>query len=170
MSQILLKEEEIKTEVDIIDGWCYTTQIQIVKTELDDTVNVEKSCTCNECNKSFATKKEIAHHLTKTHNNLYSTPKNCLPTEFQKNHQTSIQNGMKYQCKVSDKCLSSTSNLNYHRAVHSEERPFACSICDKTYKRNNELTDHERVHTGEKPSHRRVHTGVTPYKCNICEK
>ncbi|ORX49158.1 hypothetical protein DM01DRAFT_1338347 [Hesseltinella vesiculosa] len=63
------------------------------------------------------------------------------------------------QCDVCLKTFTRPYNLNSHKAVHSDEKPYKCSICSTHFKRHHDKTRHEREHKGD-----------YRYNCQYCNK
>ena len=78
--------------------------------------------TCDVCLETFATARELTHHIRK-HNTLNS-----------------------HNCKVCAKTLSSASSLDRHMLIHSGERPFKCTMCPMAFTTNGNMHRHMRTH------------------------
>ncbi|PIC49511.1 hypothetical protein B9Z55_008096 [Caenorhabditis nigoni] len=63
---------------------------------------------CEECSKSFASKKGLNQHSF-----------------------THIPGGPSFQCEICSKSFKYKSNLYEHLSIHSDSEPYSCPYCDK---------------------------------------
>ncbi|KAM9100625.1 putative zinc finger protein 75C isoform 1-T1 [Sarcophilus harrisii] len=82
---------------------------------------------CNECNKGFTHKSQLANHIR-----IHRLKKPFFCTECNKNY------GRK-------------DRLLRHQRLHTGERPFQCPECDKSFHQKGHLLRHLPLHTGERP-------------------
>ncbi len=93
----------------------------------------------------------------------------------------------KHKCETCNKRFKTSTQLNIHKRIHLQQKPFACDQCPKTFNRTCNLKRHKMLHTGEKPfscdtcpfkcreshhlvEHKRTHTGEKPFSCDLCPK
>ncbi|XP_043204038.1 zinc finger protein 628-like isoform X2 [Amphibalanus amphitrite] len=90
-------------------------------------------------------------------------------------------------CPYCQKQLSSSSSLQKHVQLHTNERRFRCTTCDRAFMDRRALSRHEVDHTGVRPFccsvcgktllsshalriHQRSHLGIKPAECHVCQK
>lgn len=123
--------------------------------------------------------------LKKSHALLNNEDIHTYGPLFYRYHTNTIHLGIKFECEVCHRKMSSKEHLRLHMRTHTGERPAVCSVCGKGFKRNDALTEHMRIHTGHRPyvcemcgkgftqkqalnTHKRGHTGEKPYHCDFC--
>lgn len=72
-------------------------------------------------------------------------------------------------CDLCGKTFSRLGNLNSHRKLHSDERPFVCTFagCAASFKEKSHLTKHNRIHTDERPYACEVPDCGMRYFCHV---
>ena len=85
----------------------------------------QKRFTCNQCQKTFSRKGNLA-----THKITHSGEK-------------------PYHCDICQKKFAQSNNLTDHRRIHTGEKPFHCEFCKKKISSSTRFTKHQ------KGSHRR---------------
>uniref|UniRef100_A0A3Q2D6J2 C2H2-type domain-containing protein n=1 Tax=Cyprinodon variegatus TaxID=28743 RepID=A0A3Q2D6J2_CYPVA len=78
---------------------------------------------CNECGKSWNSKKHLTVHM-----------RNHLGVNT-------------YDCEVCGKRMKTKSNLKTHQKIHTGEKPFGCDMCSKRFLWKSSLDIHTRIHT-----------------------
>ncbi|XP_076805401.1 uncharacterized protein LOC143449189 isoform X1 [Clavelina lepadiformis] len=153
--------------------------------------NKEKHFSCNFCDRSFKSTRNLnVHQRTHTGERPYQC--DVCHKSFSQNgnlqaHMRTHTGERPFKCDVCDKSFSIKSNLNYHMRTHTGERPYICDVCHKSFSNSCNLKSHMRTHTGERPyqcdvchksfsissslkDHVRTHTGERPYQCQVCHK
>jgi uncharacterized Zn-finger protein len=92
-----------------------------------------------------------------------------------------------YVCDQCGKSFSSSSNLNTHKYIHTDEQSYECMQCNKKFNQYSNLISHEKRHTAEKPhacdtcnkrffqktelrKHKNIHTLEKKFWCDRCDK
>ncbi|XP_050421538.1 zinc finger protein 665-like isoform X2 [Adelges cooleyi] len=178
----------INTRSKIDDFNCYNNEPQI------DTYNnlqvfretskevLPKICMfiCNLCQKSFATKKLIIYHFSKSHSTISNIKQksqkgiqilDCWGKKFSGNDgshtyksKLKLHEGMYtvkhfYKCGVSEKLFAQNSHLKIHLSMHTGNKPYKCTVCNKTFSSKGILKTHNHLHIGMKP-----------FECTTCNK
>ncbi|XP_044142415.1 zinc finger and BTB domain-containing protein 39 [Bufo gargarizans] len=88
-----------------------------------------------------------------------SVSKRKVPEDFSaEDHSVSGQPAhSKYTCKVCGKCFSHTSEFNYHRRIHTGEKPYQCKVCHKFFRGRSTIK-----------CHLKTHAGALMYRCTVC--
>lgn len=55
-----------------------------------------------------------------------------------------------HMCEICGMRFGLLENLNRHRMIHTDQRPFPCTYCEKRFRLAQHLKEHIRIHTGEK--------------------
>ncbi|XP_074139663.1 uncharacterized protein LOC141551665 isoform X4 [Sminthopsis crassicaudata] len=146
---------------------------------------------CNECNKVFAHKSQLANHIRihREKNPFFCTKcnKNYGRKDRLLRHQRLHTGERPFQCPECDKSFHQKGHLLRHLSLHTGERPFQCPECDKSFRVKADMKAHQRRHSGERPflcpecgkgftkhchltEHIRLHTGEKPFHCPECDK
>jgi len=115
-----------------------------------------KSFKCEQCTKSFSSRRELKRHSwrhtgKKSHKcelcGKEYTSKGNLSSHIQKH------TGAKpLKCSLCPKMFNHKTLLENHiRLSHTGERPFTCKHCDKAFPTNSQLSSHEKIHSDSKP-------------------
>ncbi|XP_041432496.1 oocyte zinc finger protein XlCOF7.1-like [Xenopus laevis] len=144
----------------------------------------QKSFSCSECGKCFASSSELTVHLSQMHTGEKPFSSSSGLTAHQ---QGAHMKGKPFFCSECGKCFSKRCHFVRHQMIHTGEKPFSCSTCGKCFSDRSHLTRHQRIHTGEKPfscfecskcfsnpsslaRHQMTHTGEKPFSCFECKK
>ncbi|GAB0096616.1 zinc finger protein weckle [Sergentomyia squamirostris] len=117
---------------------------------------------CEQCGKSFATKRGLAEHRV-THSDEY--PFHCphCPKKFKSNpllkRHVDTHNNTTYTCPHCGISLNTQRTLKMHMLVHSDVKKYKCQHCGNEYKRAKALKEHLILHSG-----------LRPYSCPFCDK
>ena len=121
--------------------------------------------TCNDCGKTFASRKSLTRHQQLHIGYRLFTCNVCRKTFTSRGNLTrhqQLHSGYKpFSCDVCGKAFVNKYYMAYHRLTHTGERPHRCDICGKTFARRSTMTNHRLlVHCGpgDQPQrHRLVH-------------
>lgn len=148
---------------------------------------------CDECDRSFATKKSYVRHKSEIH------PKGecCICDICNKKFRTRVHIKRHMQkwhmplpclCNICGKSWEGEYALKKHIETHFREMKHACDLCDSKFATNTYLKMHiRRCHDGEKRHsceqcnkrffsktmlkyHMRLHTGDYRYPCPMCDR
>lgn len=102
---------------------------------------------CNQCIKSYASKKTLADHKavhteTKPHACSYCTKTYALKNSLCAHIKIVHENKNTYTCPTCNKIFTVKNNLTQHIKIHKAERLYACEQCDKKYISRGSLTYH----------------------------
>ncbi|XP_018372975.1 PREDICTED: RE1-silencing transcription factor-like [Trachymyrmex cornetzi] len=148
---------------------------------------------CNECEKNFFNKHDLAKHLS-----IHSQekPYSCSICQKQFSRLTSLQRHKKvhkeethYACPHCDDEFFTTEELEEHKnSAHKKEKPFQCNICKKRFLYKQGLQRHETLHNNKDEKfvcdycketfrtctklarHLITHSGPRPYMCKLCPR
>ena len=156
--------------------------------------------TCEICEKSFRSSKDLKQHISSVHGKIKAKPLPC-PIESckstfkdkttQRLHIEAVHECKKpYQCAECGVKFSFKSALNSHmRCVHEEKKSHKCPLCDTRFKVKGQVKVH--VNTVHKQLNKSlctlcgkgfsriqalkrhvqaVHEGKKPYACPTCDK
>ncbi|KAK9869761.1 hypothetical protein WA026_003493 [Henosepilachna vigintioctopunctata] len=194
ISKISEQEEDIsvsdETETKRITRCYKRTNDKLSRT---DTIEKQKSFTCEDCGKSFSQLRNYKYHRS-IHEGTNEFAAKCLECGKVFNDRGYLSSHMKihrdekeYACPDCPKRFNQRVAYNMHLRIHTGIKPHKCQTCGKSFSRKMLLKQHQRVHTGERPYvcpecgktfadrsnmslHARLHTGVKPYACNLCSK
>lgn len=122
----------------------------------------ERPFVCDLCGKRFRVSQGLVRHLRETHEGIKNFP-----------------------CDLCGRMFSTKRNVEEHRRIHTNERPYVCDSCGKAFKQKASLFVHSRVHNNSFPFqcsychqsfrtkpplliHVTRHTGEKPYACDVC--
>uniref|UniRef100_A0A8B9T0K3 Zinc finger and BTB domain containing 39 n=1 Tax=Anas platyrhynchos TaxID=8839 RepID=A0A8B9T0K3_ANAPL len=105
---------------------------------------------CSVCANSFVDRHLLEKHLA-VHQNL---PEEFLSEDLALQSQPG---NSKYSCKVCGKRFAHTSEFNYHRRIHTGEKPYQCKVCHKFFRGRSTIK-----------CHLRTHSGALMYRCTVC--
>nr|CAB3264145.1 myoneurin [Phallusia mammillata] len=136
--------------------------------EISSTDNDDDVASCDKCEQSFPSSKELANHM-QTHRKTRSAAtrayncrvchKNFRSSSHLKRHMVSHTGERKYCCITCGKLFLKSDHLKRHEKIHTSERPFTCEECGKTFRDKDHLKRHHLTHTEERP-----------YFCEMCGK
>ena len=96
----------------------------------------ERPYVCDLCGKQFRVSQGLVRHLRETHEGIKNFP-----------------------CDLCGRMFATRRNVEEHRRIHTNERPYICDLCGKSFKQKASLFVHNRSHTD-----------VFPYRCNYCKQ
>uniref|UniRef100_A0A1I8NYW4 Protein krueppel n=1 Tax=Stomoxys calcitrans TaxID=35570 RepID=A0A1I8NYW4_STOCA len=160
--------------------------------EKRSTVDRERKCVCNICDRGFPHAYMLRDHLRS-----HSGEKPYLCSECGKGFTTSSSlkqhtfrhnSERQFTCPDCPKAFTTRTDLSSHSVVHKEKpRTHVCDLCGRGFTRAFVLKQHKMYHRNERAfscefcekrfntneklqRHTRIHTGEKPYKCKYCEK
>ena len=120
---------------------------------------------CTECDKSFATKNELASHVRMHTDDRPFACAFCTKTFKRKSdckRHTRTHTGQKpFKCTDCGKSFICSSYLADHRSVHTDRRPFCCHQCGKTFKRLGALRVHSKICASERSQETKTEDSVS---------
>lgn len=122
----------------------------------------ERPYVCDLCGKQFRVSQGLVRHLRETHEGIKN-----------------------FGCDLCGRMFATRRNVEEHRRIHTNERPYICDLCGKSFKQKASLFVHNRSHTDSFPFrcsycnqgfrtrpplliHVTRHTGEKPYPCDVC--
>ncbi|CAH0550417.1 unnamed protein product [Brassicogethes aeneus] len=122
----------------------------------------ERPYVCDLCGKQFRVSQGLVRHLKETHAKIKNFP-----------------------CDLCGRMFATKRNVEEHRRIHTNERPYICDLCGKAFKQKASLFVHNRSHNDTFPYkcsycnqgfrskpplliHVTRHTGEKPYACQVC--
>ncbi|KAF5297111.1 hypothetical protein FQA39_LY02691 [Lamprigera yunnana] len=122
----------------------------------------ERPFVCDLCGKQFRVSQGLVRHLRETHEGIKN-----------------------FGCDICGRMFATRRNVEEHRRIHTNERPYICDLCGKSFKQRASLFVHNRSHSDLFPFrcsycnqgfrtrpplliHVTRHTGEKPYPCDIC--
>ena len=143
-------------------GFKCKTAPALAKHETRHLPESQKTHSCPECSKKFATGQLLKAHVTSVHSTEIHKCELCnyeFKTESALTvHKRYIHDKAKnIQCQFCKYSCYDKNQFAAHQRTHTDERPFECDICKKKFRRIGTLKDHRFTHTGEKP-----------FSCNLC--
>lgn len=122
----------------------------------------ERPYICDLCGKQFRVSQGLVRHLKETHAKIKNFP-----------------------CDICGRMFATRRNVEEHRRIHTNERPYICDLCGKAFKQKASLFVHNRSHSDTYPYkcvycdqgfrskpplliHITRHTGEKPFPCPIC--
>ncbi|KAF5294031.1 hypothetical protein FQR65_LT10936 [Abscondita terminalis] len=122
----------------------------------------ERPYVCDLCGKQFRVSQGLVRHLRETHEGIKN-----------------------FGCDICGRMFATRRNVEEHRRIHTNERPYICDLCGKSFKQKASLFVHNRSHSDLFPFrcsycnqgfrtrpplliHVTRHTGEKPYPCDVC--
>lgn len=122
----------------------------------------ERPYVCDLCGKQFRVSQGLVRHLKETHERIKN-----------------------FNCDICGRYFATKRNVEEHRRIHTNERPYVCATCGKSFKQKASLFVHNRSHSTEFPfactycpqkfrtkqsllTHVTRHTGEKPFPCDVC--
>ncbi|CAH0727755.1 unnamed protein product, partial [Brenthis ino] len=123
----------------------------------------ERKFKCNECSRSFYTKKDLESHIKYHSKEPAFKCHNCIAVFQTKatlaRHMLIHTNVKDFKCQICSKAFKWKNGLLRHMQIHNISREFKCEICEMSFSTKYGFQHHTRVHTGERP-----------YKCELCSR
>lgn len=141
-------------QCSVVDSHCVCT---------DRPNKLQHSHVCPVCEKGFATRKYLEHHIAAhsgenvVYRCRYCEKSYTFPSYLRKHMNIHRE---KYKCEECGKCCQDKFDLTSHaRMMHSTDKPFLCTVCGRGFAVKSFLTRHSRKHSAERP-----------FKCDVCTK
>ncbi|GJQ68111.1 hypothetical protein Trydic_g10706 [Trypoxylus dichotomus] len=154
---------------------------------------------CLVCPKRFASELALQEHmwthnqkpkrilLTNYDNLIYGeTQNNLIKTENGESNLADHGNGIRFNCPICGKIISTKGNLKVHLETHRPKGKYACDICGRIFKTQCNLHRHKEYHEGIQfpcnvcgrvyptnstlRAHSITHSDLRPHKCPLCDK
>ncbi|XP_018095635.1 oocyte zinc finger protein XlCOF7.1-like [Xenopus laevis] len=90
----------------------------------------QKSFSCSECGKCFASSSDLAVHLSQMHTGEKPFSSSSGLTAHQ---QGAHMKGKPFFCSECGKCFSKRCHFARHQMIHNGEKPYSCSVCGKCF-------------------------------------
>ena len=108
-----------------------------------------KPYSCRHCSDCFTRREQLKTHLLKSHNEgTWFTCDICQKKFSSKQilkvglHVRRHEAVKPYVCSECPKRFCTSTELRYHRPVHSEYKQFSCSLCNRLFKRKEDVKKH----------------------------
>jgi len=107
----------------------------------------EEGVTCEHCKIGFSSEEKLRKHITSTG----MGGKNGCKVLWRKKNKADVNAGiLTHICDICEIGFKWKSQLDAHKSIHSEARPFVCSECGNSYKLQMTLNKHVREkHSGQ---------------------
>ena len=137
---LIIIANQIQSEIDVKGA---VKKVELTLEADNESIEIDQKYFCKTCDKIFTCLDFDQHN--KSHK------------ESQIDSQKSREK--KQKCDICSKSFRYISELDRHKTIHSNDRPFKCTTCVKNFKLKVNLFHHMKIHTGEKQK---------PHTCKIC--
>ncbi|XP_064466176.1 zinc finger protein 14-like [Ornithodoros turicata] len=130
---------------------------------------------CDQCNKGFTFRFELAKHVRCIHNSQSFRCDRCKRTftaeDVYKVHKDHHDRGIGITCKECGNLYETQGHYEQHMQTHSKDLPYECVTCKKRFALTRSLNLHRLTHDKHRTPHFRAYNGNRnwDYFCDLCK-